>query len=108
LTGIGVALAWFLKGWQYAAAWIGGSALAFVISMLAIEPLRMKYYKDKVGFPLSQAEVNFLNAYRLHADRLGLSRSIEVGEDEIRSGGWQQCLEDYATKYPEAVARFAR
>lgn len=62
--------------------------------------------QKKVGVPFTQSEINFFNAYRLHADRLGISHSIEVSEDEIQSGGWQRCLEDFASKYPEAVARF--
>ena len=76
--------------------------------MLIVEPMRMKYYKERVGYPLSQAEINFFNAYRLHADRLGLTRDIEVSDAEVASGGWKACLEDYAQKYPEAVARFVR
>jgi len=108
LIGLGAAFAWFLKGWEYATAWIVGSMLAFVISMLFIEPSRMKYYKAKIGVPLGQSEVNFFNAYRLHADRLGLSHSIEIAPDEIQSGKWQDCLEDFAGKYPEAVSRFIR
>jgi hypothetical protein len=106
LVGIGVATAWFMKGWEYAAAWIIGSVLAYAVSILFIEPARMKYYKAKIGVPLSQSEVNFFNAYRLHADHLGLSNSVEVSEDEIQSGEWQRCLEDFAGKYPNAVARF--
>lgn len=106
--GIGVASAWFLKGWEYAAAWIIGAVFAFIVSMLFIEPLRMKHYKAKIGTPLGQSEVNFFNAYRLHADRLGLPKSLEVTQDEIQSEEWQRCLEDFASKYPEAVSRFAR
>ena len=108
LAVIGVASAWILKGWEYAAAWIGGLILAHLILDWFVELSRMKYYKNKLGFPFSRSEVNFFNAYRLHADRLGLPWAIEVAEDEIQSGDWQQCLEDYAAKYPEAVARFVR
>ncbi len=67
----------------------------------------MKYYYNKVGYPLSFAEVNFFNAYRLHADRLGAPQSTEVTKDEINTKHWKQCLDDYEEKYPEAVARFA-
>jgi len=108
LAVIGVASAWILKGWEYAVAWVGGLIVAYFISNWFMEFLIMKYYADKLGFPFSHAEINFFNAYRLHADRLGLSRSLEVSEDEIESGDWQRCLEDYAAKYPEAAARFFR
>jgi hypothetical protein len=108
LTGVGLASAWVLKGWGFAAAWIAGLFIAFVISNVFIQWPRMMYYKKKVGVPFTQSEINFFNAYRLHADRLGISHSIEVSEDEIQSGGWQRCLEDFASKYPEAVAKFDR
>ena len=105
---IGVAYAWFLKGWEYAAAWVIGFVFAYVISMLFIELPRMKFYKTKIGVPLGQSEVNFFNAYRLHAGRLGLSNSVEISEGEIQSEEWQRCLEDFAEKYPNAVARFVQ
>lgn len=103
---IGIFSALVLRGWEWAVAWIGGYLVAFVIAMMFIEPARMKYYMNRAGFPFSQSEVNFFNAYRLHADRLGLPRSIDVTEDEIASGDWERCLGDYAEKYPKAVARF--
>jgi hypothetical protein len=93
-TGIGAALMWLLRDWQYAAAWIGGSVLAFVIKFFIFE----RIYFDKTGHPVTQAEANFVKVYRQHADRLGLPRSIEVEEDEIRSGEWQRCLQDYEAK----------
>lgn len=106
LSIIGISLAWVLRGWEWAAAWILGSIGAFVISKLFIEPMRMKWYMHRIGFPFSESEVNFINAYRLHADRLGLPRSLDVSQDEITSGEWERCLEDYSAKYPQAVARF--
>ena len=106
--GLGVATAWIVRGWRFAVFWMVGSVVAFIASMLIVEPMRMKYYKERVGYPLSQSEINFFNAYRLHADRLGLTRDIEVSDAEIASGRWKACLEDYAQKYPEAVARFVR
>ncbi len=66
----------------------------------------MWYYMHRLGFPLSESEVNFFNAFRLNADRLGLPRSLEVTENEIATGGWEKCLEDYAAKHPEAVTSF--
>ena len=105
-TAFGVAVAWLLKGWEYAVAWIAGTLVAYVICRLILEPIQMKHYMNKVGSPLSQGEINFFNAYRLHADRLEISRSIEVSPDEIELGDWQRCLDDYTAKYPEAVARF--
>jgi len=92
-TGIGAALMWLLRDWQYAAAWIGSSVLAF-----AIRSIFERFYFDETGRPVTPAEANFFKVYRQHADRLGLPRSIEVEEDEIRSGEWQRCLQDYEAK----------
>lgn len=96
---------WVLRGWEYGAAWIGASLAGPVISMFSIEVLRMKFYFKTVGHALTQSEINFFNAYRLHAHELDLTLSIEVEEDEIRDGGWRRCLEDYAAKCPAAAFR---
>ena len=106
ITSFGLGAAWILKGWKYAVAWTAGLFISYIICRLILEPIRMKYYMSRVGEPVSQCEVNFFNAYRIHADRLGISRTIEVRPDEIELGDWQRCLEDYSAKYPEAVARF--
>lgn len=107
-TIFGVAGSWLLRGWEFAAFWLGGFAAAYIASMFILEPMRMKYYKKSVGYPFGQSEINFINAYRLHADRLGVTRGIEVSNSEVASGEWKACLEDYANKYPEAASRFLR
>ncbi|MDP6438580.1 MAG: hypothetical protein QGH74_03000 [Candidatus Brocadiia bacterium] len=107
-TLVGVAASWLSRGWEFAAFWVAGHVAAFIASTFVLEPMRTRHYKERMGYPLTQSEINFFNAYRLRADRLGVTRDTEVSDSEVASGGWQACLEDYETKYPEAVARFLR
>ncbi|MFQ5464216.1 MAG: hypothetical protein ACE5E5_16510 [Phycisphaerae bacterium] len=94
-------------GWKDAGCWIAGHVAAVVLAA-AIGFYFTKRYFRSTGFPFTSSETNFFSAYRLHADRLGLTRDIEVNDDEMETGLWEECLEDYARKYPEAVARFPR
>jgi hypothetical protein len=95
----------FVRGWWLIPAWLvghfGGAILRQVLDFLSA----MGYHK-LVGQPLTPSEINFFNAYRLHADRLGMTRDIDASDTEIEQGGWYACLADYAEKWPEAVARF--
>jgi len=105
-TLIGIALAWILRGWIFAVAWLGGFIAAYIVVLFFLEGMIMNYYSKRVGYPVTTQEINFLNAYRLHADRLGMPRNLDVPEEEIAAGYWEECLQDYGAKYPEAVARF--
>lgn len=104
IVGIPAALG-FLMGWWWAIAWIVGSVSAVVFSS-GLEFLIVVINKQRVGQGFTAAEIDFFNAYRLHADRLGVTRDIDVTEEEAASGDWRECLNDYAEKWPEAVARF--
>jgi hypothetical protein len=103
---LGLAIAWIVRGWPFAVSWFGGVVAGYVAREFIVEPMRMKYYKNRVDYPLTSSEVNFINAYRFHANRLGVTMGVYVAEEEIESGNWIESLKDYATKYPQAVARF--
>lgn len=94
-------------GWIIPALWVVGGIAAWIMTVVA-EFACMRRNFRLTGEPLSPSEVNFFNAYRLHADRLGLTRDLTVPDEEIASENWKSCLMDYAAKYPEAVARFPR
>lgn len=94
-----------LASWNRAAYWVAGYVAAVIAQSIADAMLPARQQR-LTGQPFTTSEVDFFNAFRLHADRVGVSRDIDVGDEEASSGGWRKCLEDYATKWPEAVARF--
>jgi hypothetical protein len=58
------------------------------------------------GHPFRDTEFAFLNAYRVLSGRVGLSADESAERTESGGTAWEECLADYATRYPEAVARF--
>ena len=100
-----IALIWWRLGWATVVVWVGGFVGAFVLYWILDFQL-VNWRSRQGGVPITSSEVNFFNAYRLHADRLGVTRDVSVSEVELASRAWQDCLMDYAAKYPESVARF--
>lgn len=105
-TLLGIAVAWFLRGWLFAVAWLGGFIAAYIFVLFIFEALITSFYSKQIGYPVTSQEINFINAYRLHADRLVMPHNLDVPDEEIAAGFWEECLQDYGAKYPEAVARF--
>lgn len=89
LTGYGIYFiaviitGFVLEGWQVVIAFFGGKLVAVVIGQL-LEFWRTKLYQKLTGHALTGAEVNFFNAYRLHASRLGVTTDIDLSESESR------------------------
>jgi len=94
-----------VRGWWLIPAWLVGHAAGAILQM-GLEFLFVKLYHKLTGQPFTPSEINFFYAYMLHADRLGITRDIDVSDSEIEQGKWYACLADYAEKWPEAVARF--
>jgi len=101
----GLVAAWAAQGWQGPLWWFAGIFASFLARHGVDSVFQFRFYR-LLGQPFTAAEVNFFNAYRLHADRLGLARDLQVSDAEIETGDWRECLLDYAVKWPEAVARF--
>ncbi len=95
----------FVRGWLSVPIWVAGLVVGGVLRYVLEAALVSRHFK-LLGQVLTSSEVNFFNAYRLHADRLGIPSDITVSESEIEDGVWYACLVDYAEKYPESVARF--
>lgn len=92
-------------GWQGVAAFFIGKLVAGLINN-AIGFWNAKRTHSKIGIPLTISEINFFNAYRLHASELGKSTDITVSDEELKEDNWKECLEDLAIKWPEVVKRF--
>lgn len=109
---------WMNFGWPAVALWFGGTILAVVGSTLA----------EFVGFRLrhrdvfarreapadrmfiGSSELYFLHAYRLHADRLGVTRSLALDPRELEKNlgsdpNWLLCVYDLFGKWPVMAER---
>ncbi|MEN6423870.1 MAG: hypothetical protein ABFE13_00795 [Phycisphaerales bacterium] len=111
LAGYGIflimllALGYFMVGWEglvaftvarVAAGWLaGGIDLAYA-----------RFIFKKTGAMITASERSFFHAYRLSADQLGITRSIEVDEEEMKPANWQHVHADMTIKWPVVAARF--
>lgn len=92
-------------GWQGVAAFFIGKFAAGLFNNV-VEFWNVKRIHSKIGIALTLSEINFFNAYRLHASELGKSTDITVSDEELEEDNWKECLVDLAVKWPEVVRRF--
>jgi hypothetical protein len=112
ISGFGILLivvsifGYLLTGWQGVLAFFIGKLLARVI-YYPCEYFVAKRYAKLIGHPLTTSEVNFFNAYRIHASRHGVTLDIDLKEEELEEANWGNCFEEFATEWPEIVQRFS-
>jgi hypothetical protein len=94
-----------MVGWQ--------GVLAFVVGRLAagwlagaIDLAYSKFVFKKTGICITASERSFFHAYRLLADQVGVSRSLEVTDEEMEPDNWQDVFADLMVKWPVVVSRF--
>jgi hypothetical protein len=92
-------------GWQGVIAFFVAKFTAEIIK-IAIETIQMKKIHSKTGLALTVSEINFFNAYKLHASGLGKTMDITVSDEELKEENWRPVFEDLAIKWPEVVRRF--
>ena len=103
-------------GWRGVLAFFVGRLVAGIVNT-ALEFWNTKriYARHRVLLHLS--ELNFLNAYRLHASETlaafpisfqEFSKRIDttVSEEELKEENWKACFDDLALTWPEVVRRF--
>jgi hypothetical protein len=95
----------FMVGWQGVVAFIVARIAAGWLAG-AIDMAYSKYIFKKTGLAVTASERSFFHAYRLLADQLGISRSIEVSEEEMQPDNWQRVFTDLKVKWPIVVSRF--
>src|SRR5260221_13982219 len=74
-------------GWLGVAAFFIGKFLALGIGA-RLDMWNMKRIHSKTGLAPTKSEVNFFNAYRLYANKLGKSTNIDVSQDELKEENW--------------------
>lgn len=111
ISGYGIAfviiavIGYLTSGVYGVIAFFIGRILAGILCWV-IDFIGAKRAYNKTGIMLWNSEKNFLNAYRLHADKLGITNNIAVSDIEMQEKNWIDCYEDLAQKYPQVVERY--
>lgn len=111
LAGFGIllilllVLGFLLAGWKGIVAFLIGRLLAGIVNG-ALNWHRAYYYHSVLGDAVTASEVNFINAYRLHASKLGVTTDISVSDDEMLQDNWYPAFVALTIKWPEVTARF--
>lgn len=92
-------------GWRSVAALFIGKILAGMVNII-FELWNVKRIYRASGIPVTQSEISFFNAYRIHASRLGCTTDITLSDSEWEEVNWSECFEDLANRWPEVVRRF--
>lgn len=92
-------------GWKGTMFYFIGRWIASLINSL-VDILHTKRIFKKTGITVTASERNFFNSYRLHASRMGISTSLNVGEEEIASKSWELPLMKLGMEWPQVTARF--
>ena len=58
------------------------------------------------GQALTASEVNFFNAYRLHASRVGVTTDIDLSDGETQEDQWRPTFAAFAAEWPQVAQRF--
>jgi hypothetical protein len=118
LVGL-IAYGFVTVGWRGVMAYFVGRCGAGIVAW-AIDGwnTRRIYARDRALFHLS--EINFLNAYRLHAsetiDAISFDSyysefkrkmDVAVSDEEMKEDNWKACFDDLALRWPEVASRFA-
>jgi hypothetical protein len=92
-------------GWTVPVFWIVGVGVGVGFAGVIEDRLRL-WGTRTFGTPCTMAEWSFVYAYQMHADRLGVTRDTTLSAEEEEGLSWQDCILDYAHKWPKSVARF--
>ena len=111
LSGYGVLLVALLVFGFLATGWQG--VLAFVLARLTsgivfylAELLYGRFVFRKTGIAVLGSERSFFHAFRLEANRHGVSTELTVSDAEVEPSNWEPVLQDLAVKWPAVVSRF--
>ncbi|MBN1511245.1 MAG: hypothetical protein JXB13_04465 [Phycisphaerae bacterium] len=100
-----VVLGLFTVGWQGVLAFIVARLTALWLAGL-LDFIYGRFVFKKTGVSVTASERSFFHAYRLSADKVGASRSLDVSEDEMEPENWQPTYADLMLKWPVVVSRF--
>lgn len=114
---VGLLLYGFLSvGWKGVMGFLVGRLTAGAVNWV-LQFWNAKRLYAKTGQQLFLPELNFLNAYRLHASNTIASppisfqefkkrMDVSMSQEEMKEENWKPCFDDLALKWPEVVRRF--
>jgi len=103
-----IAIATFLTvGWLGVVAFAAAKISGWLISQVLEWSFTRRTFAG-LGHPLTFSERHFLNAYRLHAAKLGITTDISLKLEEEDEAHWRPALDRLASEWPQIVARFTR
>jgi len=98
-------VAFFTTGiWGVAAVYAG--LLASFIAGQALEFRSAMSMSKALGVAITASERNFINAYRIHAEAVGVTTDVTVSDGELIESNWAHVLNDLMQNWPEVVRRF--
>jgi len=101
LAGFG----FYLVGWRGVVSFFVARLLAGLVSEL-LDFRETRRISSISGIAITSSERHFINAYRLHASKLGKPVDASVEDEEMHKENWYPTFMALAMKYPEVVARF--
>jgi hypothetical protein len=111
VSGYGVLLVALLVFGFFTVGWRG--VLAFLVARACcdllfgvIEFAWSRRAHRMIGFPFTASERSFFHAFRLAANRLGVSTDLHVPDEQLHRSHWEHVFSDLAVKWPIVVSRF--
>jgi len=93
-------------GWAASLLWLAGY-VGSVLGNSAIEFALTRRRYQRTGLRITASGEYFLQAYRLHAKRLGVTVDPTLSEEEVGSDEAAKCYKEFVDKCPEAARNFA-
>lgn len=104
-VSIGV-VAYIMNGWTVLLAFVIGEIMVGIVNFI-LGFLDAYWFKHKIGVPLTISEVNFFNAYRIHASDIGMTTSIVLSDEELSEDSWKEAYNWLDYNWPSVVSRFS-
>ena len=111
VSGFGVLLAslfvaaYLVGGWALVLGLISGRIAASIVGGI-LDIGWMKRTRNQAGFAFTASERSFFHAYRLLANRHGVSTDLSVSSDESAPESWRPTYMRLAIMWPVVVSRF--
>lgn len=95
----------FTAGWHGVLAFFAARAFCDLLCWL-LELAWSRHAYHIIGFPFTASERSFFHAFRLSANRVGVSTDLHVSDDQLDRSHWEHVFSDLAVKWPVVVSRF--
>ena len=99
-------VAYVMGGWLLLGGLFGGRIAASLLGGLLniLESIRTK---KALGFAFTASERSFFHAYRLLANKHGITTDLNVSDEESAAGAWMPTYMELAIVWPVVVSRFS-